>query len=73
MGNIYPPFTKDYRFTGPHVAISCDVDFDREEMEYVATSSTGNFKGTGGSAEAAALNCFKAWMTNRGWIVSNDR
>lgn len=73
MNEIYPPFTKYYGFTGPNVAISCNVDYDKENHEYVAKSSNG-FHGTGDSAEAAALNCFMAWMTpNRGWFRRDER
>lgn len=65
---IYPPFTTDFRFTGPTVAISCDVDYDSVEGEYHARGSNGLFHGTSDTAEGAALNCFMAWMTrNRGW------
>lgn len=67
---IRPPFTENWVLTGPRVAISCIVDFDREQESYVATSSSG-FRGAGNTEIDAALMCFTAWMTNRrGWYVS---
>ena len=63
---IRPPFTPYYSFTGPHVAISCDVEYDREHEEYRATSSAG-FHGAGQTADEAALACFSAWMSGSPW------
>lgn len=66
---IYPPFTERYVFTGPDTAISCSVDYDREQECYIATSGEG-FYGAADSPDGAALACFTAWMTNtRGWYV----
>lgn len=65
---VYPPFTERYVFSGPSVAISCEVDFDKEEGCWTASSSAG-FKSTGESACGAALNLFKAWMTHdKAWF-----
>lgn len=56
-----------FTFQGPGVAISCEVDFNREEGYYEARSYEG-FRGTGDSRKAAALACFEAWVTQRrGW------
>lgn len=71
MADVSPPFTKDYRFTGPHHAMSCEVEHDREESCYVARST--GFVGQGDTAYAAALNCFRAWATgDRGWFEGTD-
>lgn len=68
MNEVYPPFTEYWGFTGPNVAISCEVDYDREHEEYRATTSAG-FHGAGQTQEEAALACFSAWMTGkRGWF-----
>lgn len=62
---IRPPFTERYCFTAPRTAISCEVDFDAEEGEWVATSAHG-FRGSSRvSAEDAALACFSAWVGGR--------
>jgi len=72
MREIYPPFTPDYRFTGPTTAISCEVEWDKEELFYHAKSSNG-FHGTGTTEHEAALNCFTAWMTlQKGWYDKNS-
>lgn len=59
------PFTEDdrtYTFRGPSVAISCQVDYDREREAYVATSAEGFYGVDRHSRHAAALRCFSAWM-----------
>lgn len=57
-----------YSFSGPGVAISCKVDYDPERECYLAVGSAGH-RGTGDTVHAAALNCFRAWMTNdAGWF-----
>jgi hypothetical protein len=60
---IRPPFTENYRFTGPHTAISCDVDYDKEQECYVARGS--GFVGSGDTEHDAAIMCFTAWVTGR--------
>lgn len=66
---VFPPFTANWRFTGPDTAISCEVDYDTEEQCWIATSSAG-FRGAADSPEGAALACFEAWMTRRrAWFV----
>lgn len=57
---------EDFRFTGPNVAISCVVEFDRERECYVAKADGGygGHRGTGDTKRVAALNCFRALMTN---------
>lgn len=73
MNDIKPPFTEHYAFTGPHVAISCVVDWSKEHEEWRATSSTGFIGTSRESADAAALACFSAWMTGtRGWYQETD-
>jgi hypothetical protein len=60
-----PPFTDNYRFTGPDVAISCKVEYDREQERYIARG--GDWTGFSARSEkAAALNCFRAWMLDEG-------
>jgi hypothetical protein len=63
------PWEQDrYSFTGPGVAISCKVDYDNQRGLYLATSGSG-FRGTGESRHAAALACFRAWVTSdAGWF-----
>lgn len=59
------PWEQDhYSYSGPGVAISCDVAYDPERECYVATGSSGHV-GTGDNHHTAALACFEAWMTNR--------
>lgn len=60
------PFTDDYRFTGPNVAISCTVHYDREQERYVAGGGDGWFGFSSHSEKAAALNCFRAWLLDEG-------
>lgn len=61
-----PPWEQDhYSFSGPGVAISCEVDYDRERECYLAIGSAGH-RGTGESPDAAALACFMAWTTSHG-------
>jgi hypothetical protein len=69
---ISPPFTKEYRFTSPHTAISCDVEYDKESECYVAKGS--GFIGTGNTEEEAAIMCFTVWVTGRrAWYDSETR
>jgi hypothetical protein len=56
--------SENYRFTGPNVAGSCSVEYDRERECWVATMDTGHV-GTADSKDGAALVCFEAWLTNR--------
>lgn len=65
MGEVYPPFTERHSFTGPTTAISCEVVWSDEHEHYEASSSVG-FRGTGRTADAAALACFTAWVTGTG-------
>lgn len=61
------PFTDNYRFTGPNTAISCWVEYDREGQRYIATAGGGGWVGfSAHSEQAAALNCFRAWMLDDG-------
>lgn len=53
-----------YSFSGPGVAISCEVVYDSDRECYVAKGDSGHV-GTADSRHAAALACFEAWMTNR--------
>lgn len=67
MADVNAPFTENYRFTGPNVAISCEVDYDREQERYIAIGGGGGWTGfSAHSAHAAALNCFRAWMLDEG-------
>ena len=73
MGEVHAPFTPYYSFTGPNVAISCDVEWDDVDECYHAKNSVG-FHGTGDSRHEAALACFQAWLTNRkGWFDANTK
>lgn len=55
------PFTDNYRFTGPTVAVSCEVDYDKNDGVWRARGS--GFVGEADTKDAAALNCFQAWLT----------
>ena len=66
-----PPFSENFRFTGPHTAISCTVEFDHERECWHATGS--GFHGPGESQESAAIACFTAWLTRtHGWYSPED-
>lgn len=72
MAEVHGPFTPYYAFTGPNVAISCEVEWDEVEEQYHAKSSNG-FHGTGESRDAAALACFQAWLTrHKGWFEASS-
>lgn len=65
MSDIAPWERTDYSFTGPGVAVSCEVDWDREQERYVAKGEGWvGFSRT--SAKAAALNCFRGWLLDEG-------
>lgn len=49
-----------YSFSGPGVAISCKVDYDKERECYLAVGSSGH-RGTADNSHAAALNEDLAW------------
>ncbi len=55
-------FTEHHAFTGPTTAISCEVHYDHDHESYVAESEHGFIGRSRHSADAAALNCFRAWM-----------
>lgn len=57
-----PPWERDgYQFTGPGVAISCAVGFNKETKRWEAESPEG-YSGTGESRHDAALACFRSWL-----------
>lgn len=57
-----PPWENEhYSFTGPGVAISCEVNYNRSTGVYVATGDTG-IVATAHSKHEAALRLFTAWL-----------
>lgn len=57
-----------YSFTGPGVAISCKVEYSKDEECYIAMPEQGGGYHVGKSTQSAhdaALACFEAWMTGR--------
>jgi hypothetical protein len=68
-------FSEDFRFLGPNVAVSCVVEYDRERECYLAVADGGHggHRGTGHTAKAAALNCFRAWLTDdHAWFEPSE-
>lgn len=73
MSDIFPPFTKRHEFTGPTTAISCKVNWDETQELYHAVGNNGMFHGMAHTSDGAALNCFKAWMTQEfGWFEAQN-
>lgn len=63
MDEVTEPFSARHKFTGPNVAISCEVSWDDEYGGYIARSDHGWTGFSRDTANLAALNCFRGWTT----------